>query len=479
MPVNSPHPDYLKKISRWKKNRDAYEGEDSVKAEGKLYLLQPGGFEDEDYKRYIQRAKWYNGLARTIRGIRGLVFQKDPTIQVSDIVKQHMADVTLTGISTDVMARELLGEVNLQGRYGVLVDYSEESMRPYWNGFPTENILNWAITKIKGEYRLSLLVIEESFEDRPDMFEVVISKSIRVCLLDDSGQYQVQIYGYNTETEEYTLKETLTPTRRGSALEFIPFQIFGSENLGVAIDQSPLDNLSDTCYAYYRHSADYEHALYLTGIPTPVITGHQLDPGERLPIGSLSAWVIPNEAAKAYLLEYTGHGLQEHERAMDNDKKEMATHGARLLEERPNMVETLGAVQLRHSGELGMLKSMANLESEGLTRLIRWHHWWNGDTEDMNDPAYTYMLNTDFDVSRLNPQELQALIAVYQAGRMSDEVLFWNMKQGEMIPNERTFEEEQAAIESRTPARLPFGDMPPDDEEDEPEVETEGEGDAA
>jgi len=215
-------------------------------------------------------------------------------------------------------------------------------------------------------------------------------------------------------------------------------------------------------YAYYRHSADYEHGLFLTGVPTPVVTGHSLDEGQRLPIGSLAAWVFPNPEAKAFLLEYQGHGLQSHERAMDNDKAEMATLGARMLEEQPNTQETLGAVELRHSGETGSLRSLANLVSEGLTRVLRWHHWWNGDTEQLDDERFTYTLNTDFSTVRLDPQELQALMQLWQAGAISKQTLFWNLKQGELIPAETEYEDEESLIEVQAPARIPFGEAPAD-----------------
>ena len=64
MPVETPHPDYSNSVARWRKNRDAYKGEDAVKARDAVstapvvrpsttaaygserYLTRPGGFED-------------------------------------------------------------------------------------------------------------------------------------------------------------------------------------------------------------------------------------------------------------------------------------------------------------------------------------------------------------------------------------------------------------------------------------------------
>lgn len=461
MPVNTPHRDYVNKLARWTKNRDAYEGEDAIKAKGQTYLIKPAGFRDDDYTRYVANAKWYGATARTVKGLTGSIFQKDPVLSTGSQVEKHLKDITLTGISIELLAEEVVSDVQLMGRYGVLLDWDDDMRRPYWSGYPCESILNWRVSRIGGASQLSLLVVSEDIHVPIDQFESEVSTRYRVCFLDDAGVYQVQVYETiesGGQDESFSLVNEYTPTRRGRSLDFIPFQFFNSNSLTSDVSRGPLDDLVNTNYAYYRHSADYEHGLFVTALPTAVVTGHSTDDDMR--IGSLAAWVMPEPDAKAYYLEFSGSGLSTHEQAMQNDKQEMATLGARLLEERPDVNETLGAVQLRHSGELGSLKSMALLISEGLSNLLRLHHWWNGNTEDMEDDQFSMILNTDFDVAKLSAQELQGLMAAWQGGAISSETLFWNLQQGELIPDDRTFEDEQALIEQQAPARIPFGDMP-------------------
>ena len=163
-------------------------------------------------------------------------------------------------------------------------------------------------------------------------------------------------------------------------------------------------------------------------------------------------------------MEYQGMGLQSHERAMENDKIEMATLGARLLEERPDVQETLGAVQLRHSGDTGSLRSLANLTSQGLTQVLQWHHYWDGQTENTSDAAYEMLLNTDFVSARLSSQDLQALTLAWQQGGISQETYLWNLRQGEILPPDIDPEDEIRRIETTPPARLPFGDESIQDE---------------
>jgi Domain of unknown function (DUF4055) len=459
MPVDSTHPAYKSKILRWEKNRDAFSGEDAVKPKGSRYLVAPGGFTSVDYDRYRQRAKWFGATARTVAALTGAVFQKDPDVLASVAVEQHLEDITMTGIPANTLANVVLFNNELIGRYGVLQDYNKDLRRPYWSGYPAEAIRNWATRVINGKTVLSLVVLEE-IEQYIDDFEIKDRVTYRELRLNDDNLYEVNIYERSTDGTRFVRRESSMPDRRLKALDFIPFKFFGSEDLTPNIARSRMDDLVDINYSYYRHSADYEHGLFLTGVPTPIITGHQLEEGEVLPIGSLAAWVIPNSEAKAYLLEYQGHGLESHERAMDNDKAEMATLGSRLLEDTPDTQETLGAVQLRHSGEQGSLKSMANLVSEGLTDLLQWHHWWHGDTDNVNDEKYQFTLNTDFSTVNLSPQEMLALMTLYQNGSMSRNTFLWNMKQGERLPPNRTIEQEEALIDIEPPARLPFGNMP-------------------
>lgn len=477
MPVDSQHPEYSKKITRWQKNLDAFHGEDAVKNAGKTYLTAPGGFDEGDYVRYKTRAKWFGATAQTVKGLRGAVFQKDPDKKVSTSVEKHLENITLTGIPIEVLAGVMFGHLELIGRYGILLDYNEKEGRPFWSGYPASNIINWRTQNIDGKVSTVMVVLKEHTYSHKDMFEVEAVIKYRVCYLNDDGDYQIDVYENRPSVGGigiYKLdSESIIPVKRGNPLDFVPFQIFGAEDLTFDISDGPLDSLVDVNYAYYRHSADYEHGLFLTGLPTPVITGQSIEEGKPLVIGSLAAWVLTNPEAKAYLLEYQGHGLQSHEKAMDNDKQEMATLGARLLEEMPETQETLGAVQIRHSGETGSLKSLANLASSGLSQIIRWHHWWNGDTENVEDERYLYWLNTDFSTARLDPQEMQALIGLWQSGGISKQTLFWNLYQGEVVPAERTFEEEELLIEQQPPARLPFGEEP----DDEPDDDEEGEGD--
>jgi hypothetical protein len=95
-------------------------------------------------------------------------------------------------------------------------------------------------------------------------------------------------------------------------------------------------------------------------------------------------------------------------------------------------------------------------------------------TENLEDENFSFTLNTDFSTTRLQPQELQSLMQLWQGGAISKQTLFYNLKQGEVIPNEREYEDEESLIEIEEPARIPFGEtIEGTEKEDETETEVE------
>jgi hypothetical protein len=120
--------------------------------------------------------------------------------------------------------------------------------------------------------------------------------------------------------------------------------------------------------------ADLEHGAHFTGLPTPIITGHNLGEDETFSIGSTTAWVLPNEYTDVkYLefttdvkyLEFTGQGLGALESRLVSKERQMATLGARLLVEEKAAVEAAETHNIKRQGENSALSSVAESISSG------------------------------------------------------------------------------------------------------------------
>jgi hypothetical protein len=202
--------------------------------------------------------------------------------------------------------------------------------------------------------------------------------------------------------------------------------------------------------------ADYEHGVHFTALPTAWVSG--FDKSASLRIGASTAWVTDTTGANAGFLEFTGQGLSTFERAMDRDERLMAVLGSRLLEDQKKVGETATAIELRQSGENSILGNIAYNVSSSLTQVLRWACWWNS-TESLPDDITTEQvlieLNTDFSTKGLASQDIQAIVAAWQAGAISRDTMTELFRRGEVLPEGRTTEEEEKLIgrsSSRSPA---------------------------
>src|SRR3990172_9599720 len=125
MAVNVAHKQYEKFKLRWERCRDCVEGSDAVKDRGDRYLPPLDSHKAGDnaaYNAYKMRALFFNATGRTVSGLAGASFQKEPTIKFPKRVEKDARDVTLTGISAELFGLMTVYEVWTVGRWGALVD---------------------------------------------------------------------------------------------------------------------------------------------------------------------------------------------------------------------------------------------------------------------------------------------------------------------------------------------------------------------
>ncbi len=216
--------------------------------------------------------------------------------------------------------------------------------------------------------------------------------------------------------------ESRVPRRLGKPLPLIPFVFHGPRHSRPDVDRGPLEDIIAVNLDHYRLDADFKHGLHFTALPTAWVSG--FDKGASLRIGSSTAWVSETPGATAGFLEFTGQGLTTFERAMDRDERLMTVLGSRMLEEAKRVGETATAIELRQSGEYSILGGVAFSVSESLTQVLRWVYWWNSTEElpdDVSDEQVLMQLNTDFSTKGLASQDVQAIVAAWQAGAISQD----------------------------------------------------------
>jgi hypothetical protein len=471
MNPDNTHPQYLATQDLWRRMRDVVAGEDAIKRAGETYVPKLDSMADDEYQAYVGRGFFYNASARTIAGYLGMVFRKDPIINlggVNNVVENFKAfqdDVDLLGTGLQAYARDVVSDVLTVGRAGTLVDWHEEEARATFCFYRAENILNWRETRINGRMVLSMLALSEcvSVENPEDPFTTIDIEQVRVYRLTPNGEQMMcvvsvwqQVKQDNQEKPEWQVVSTATPMRRGVPLSFIPFVFHGTHNTRPDVEIPPLNDVAVANVAHFKVDVDYKHGLHFTALPTAWVAG--FDKATTLKIGSTAAWVTDTVGATAGFLEFKGEGLGTFEKAMDRIERLLSVLGARLLESHKRVSESAEALAIRQGGENSVIGDMAAAISQGLTEALRMLVWWHGTQDapaDVTMNTAACQLNADYDVQSLAASDIVAMVYAWQQSAISRDTLHYRLERGEILPPGRTIEEELALIKQRPPPALP------------------------
>lgn len=441
--------------------RDFLAGEEHVKKAGDTYLPRLEGQTELEYQAYMMRAVFLNATGRTHEALVGQIFLKDPEQTIPADLDQLNTDADLAGNSLYTYSRNVVSEVLAMGMAGTLVDWSEDEKQTAFAFYEAEAILNWRNKRIAGKNVLAFISLKEQIE----LDDGTTEPQLRVLRLDDSAVYTVELYRMEkTATapppgmtmaqskKEWVLIETLVPLKKGAPLNFIPFVFHFAEQSASRFSRPPLDDLVALNLAHYRLSADHYHGLHYTALPTPWVAG--FDSKSVLKLGSATAWVTENEAARAGFLEFTGTGLGAIRTELDRLESSMAVMGARLLEHQKRAAETAEAMAIRQGGEGAVLTGIVGSVSVSLSRALKIALWWTkAGVEDysvIEDDECSVELNSDFSTSRMTAAEVVSLVSAWMQRGISRRTLFYNLKQGEVIPPGVEFDEEIELIDSDT-----------------------------
>lgn len=475
MSVKTPHDSFNAYSAKWKRCRDAVAGQDAVHAAREAYLPRLKDQDELDYQAYVTRSDWFNATWRTIAGLRGMLFRLPPKVEVPKSCEEHLDDIDMEGTPFNVFLQKVAENVLAVGREGLLVDYpmvenvaqltladaQAQNLRPKIVRYKAESILNWQKRRIGNKTVLSQVRLAEKQTIKVNEFTEKTKDVTRVLDLDDANLYRIRIYETLSDGTDIQISGDVYPLMRGKPLNYIPFYPIGVDDTSIDVDEPPLIDLVDMNFSHYRVTADYEHGCHFTGLPTPVVSGWvPPKPGEKLYIGSMTAWCFPDPNAKAAYLEFTGQGLDALKGNREHKEAQMAILGARMLEAVKRGVETAEVASIHRAGEYATLAGIADAISMGVEQALECFCEWAGaDTVETAEGSVVFQLNKDFYPMPMDPQALAELVKAWQANAISKQTMFDKLKQGEIIPEDRTFEDEEALIEEQAPNMMPGQSM--------------------
>ena len=460
MAVNAKHPEYSKNLIKWQLMRDALAGEVAKEK----YVPKLSDQEAEEYSAYVGRAEFYNATARTQVALTGLLFAKPPKVELPEALKSIGENISLDDDTLEALAKNIADECLSVGRCGVLVDlpsvekadYSKLeaerlNLRAYATLYKAENIINWKTTKINGSNVTSLVVLAETYaEPTDDEFVDKIKTRYRVLDLHE-GYYRQRVFS-ETKAGNFEAVSEIYPSANGQKLEYLPFTFFNVNDLKTSVEKPPLLDLAKINISHFRSEVDLEHGTHFTALPTPYVTGYQGESSEKLKIGSTAVWVINDPSAKVGFLEFSGAGLSTLENRIAVKEKRMSILGARLLLDEKKTAEATETLQMRKSGENAVLTSVASTISEGIVSFLKDIAFF----ENIVGENLIYEINTDYNLTMIEPQLLAQIIAGIQSRDIPNEVLYDALLKGELMPKTiQSYEDYQAKLEQAAPQVTP------------------------
>ena len=486
MSVTTEHEDYEIWAKRWKKMRDAIGGTCDIKDSDYIADYLPplsghiGGDEKTNakYETYKEYATWYDASGRTVEGLLGLIYRKEPIVTIPEFMNDIKKDINLKGDNATMFSKNIVEEILSVYRTGVLLDMPStaegmtqaeidlENIRPYARIYKAESIINWSVESVNNKVKPTMIVLKENIDTVIDEFEVETETVYRVLslekVMDQETGNKINVYmqrvfkqmeepdkdGQTVWREDEDLRSI--PLIHGEPLNYIPFWCITEDGVSWDITSPSLEGLVDMNISHFRNSANFENGLIFTGNPTPYVSGYAGD-SKKLPLGSTMVLQL-QEGGSAGFMEFSGQGLLPISNSMSDKEKLMAVLGARILASEKKAVETAEVATIHRAGEQGILGTIANIVSNAMTEILKTMAVWEGKKET----SIVMELNTDYMPAELSGADMLSLMDAWQRGAISTEVMRWNFRQGERIPASITDEEMDEQIKEN-PAPAPAG----------------------
>jgi hypothetical protein len=451
--VRTEHPEYTAMVETWKRCRDIAKGQRAVHAAGKKYLPPNGAESDEDFKARLARSDFFNATWRTIAGLVGMAFRKDPAISVPPRIEPYLDDIDLTGRSLSSFAKDACEDVLEIGRIGLLVDHpprpsdvtpiSEQvaerlGLRPVLKAYDGPAIINWRFERIGNATVLTRVVLKEMDFAEKNEFEQ--DEIVRYRVLDLlNGIYRQRVFEV-IEGKDVQIGGDVFPLMNGLPMSYIPFKFVGANGKGEGVEEPPLIDLVDANVAHYQVNSDIRVAMHF-GVPTFCISGYTPEINEQITVGSRAAIILPDPAAKAYFAEPEGAMLSDMRAALKEIEQRMAILGARMIADETRQAETLGATQIKRAGENSVMAALVVGLSDAITWALEVMAEWAGAGGEV-----IYEINREFNPFGLSAQDFVAYMSAVQQGLMSEQEFYTLMQRGDVIDPTKPFEDHQEEI---------------------------------
>ena len=454
---------------RWAVVRAVIAGDQAMRASKCLPYLNKADLSAENRARneaYVERAVFYGATGRTLDGLIGIAFKRDPSLQTPTYLDYLASDADGMRNSVFQQSQSVAAHVLSVGRHGLMVDYDARLSRPVIKSYNAETIINW---RYDGGQLIMVVMLEQVEEI--DGYGLNMATQYRELALEN-GRCVCRLWRLDENGDPYVLtgkdadgKEVpeLLMRSQSKILDFIPFRFVGSRNNDASIDDSPLYSLAKLNQAHYRNSADYEDSVFYVGQAQPWIAGLTEEWRDHLEkqgssyVGSRAPFLLPEGGAFGFAQPGANTLVKE---AMDQKEKQMIALGARLLDDHAARMSATQSDNDRENSVSVLSMCIANV-NEAYQTAIGWCAVMLDKSLTGEEAQASYKINQDYSTTVVDAQGLTALVAAWQTGLIAKPDLRAYLREAGVIAAERTDEAIDGDLELQGPALGAMGDVNP------------------
>jgi hypothetical protein len=431
--VNDPNSAWVNQEPHWMLIEDlAMGGTYEIRRRHRRYLPQEPREQDVSYDRRLSTSICPPYYQRLERMLAGMLTRKPVRLNdTSDQIREQLFNVDLQGNDLNVWTYETARKMIRYGHVGVLVDAPRDGGRPYYTSYTPRDILGWRTEIIDGEQKLMQLRLSESIIVPDGEYGEKQVQQIRVL---SPGEFKL------LQRDEKKGDFRVVDEGRTS-LSRIPFAVAYANRVNTLESRPPLEDIANLNLKAYQIQSDLDNQLHISAVPMLAFYGFPSS-AEEVSAGPGEAIAFPADGRAEYIAPSSDAFAAQFQR-LDQIEKQINELGLSAVLGQKLSAETAEAKRLdRSQGDSTMMVIAQNMQ-DMIDNCLQFHAEYLGDRQ----PGSCYV-NRDFLGTRLEPQEIQALLQLYTAGTITQETLLMQLSEGEVLGDDFDVEEELDATQN-------------------------------
>ena len=411
---------------------DLMGGTYEIRRRHRRYLPQEPREQDVSYDRRLSTSICPPYYQRLERMLAGMLTRKPVRLNdTSDQIREQLFNVDLQGNDLNVWTYETARKMIRYGHVGVLVDAPRDGGRPYWTSYTPRDILGWRTEIIDGEQRLMQLRLSEFIIVPDGDYGEKEVQQIRVL---SPGEFK--LFQRDEKKGDFRIVD-----EGRTSLDRIPFSIAYSNRVNTLESRPPLEDIANLNLKAYQIQSDLDNQLHISAVPMLAFYGFP-SAAEEVSAGPGEAIAFPADGRAEYIAPSSDAFASQFQR-LDQIEKQINELGLSAVLGQKLSAETAEAKRLdRSQGDSTMMVIAQNMQ-DMIDNCLQYHAQYLGDRQ----PGSCYV-NRDFLGTRLEPQEIQALLQLYTAGTITQETLLMQLSEVEVLGDDFDVEEELDATQN-------------------------------